>query len=135
MHTRKHTIGRNILRLFEIALFFAVSALGYGLLLKASSFNSKSKTRDHAPGIQRSLGSKGIYRELNTVSGNLIFTKERALSRSNSGITHTLAACHALQFPTRKSAIQDHSFRYLDNHPIRTPRPYNLLEQNPVLLV
>jgi hypothetical protein len=134
MHTRKHTVGRNILRLFEIALFFAISALGYGLLLKASSFNSKSKTREHAPGIQRSLASKGIYRELNTVSANLSFTKDRVISRSISCIAHPLETCHTLQLPTRQSAIEDRSFRYFDN-PIRTPHPYNLLQQNPVLLV
>jgi len=134
MHTRKHTVGRNILRLFEIALFFAISVLGYGLLLKASSLNSKSKTRNHAPGIQRSFGSKGIHRELNTISGALTLTKERVMTRGISGITHTLKAFHPIQLPTRQSSIQDRSFRYF-SHPVRPPCPYNLLQQNPVLLV
>jgi hypothetical protein len=134
MHTRKHTVGRNILRLFEIALFFAISVLGYGLLLKASSFNSKSKTRNHASGIQRSLGSKGIYRELNNITGGLTLTKERVITRCISGITHTLESFQPLQLPTRQSSIKDRSFRYFDN-PVHPPCPYNLLQQNPVLLV
>lgn len=130
MHTRKHTVGRNILRVFEIALFFVVSVLGYGLMVKASSFNAKSKTRVQTPGFQSTLDPK----ELNVLPGNQIFSDKKAISASHSGLTHAVDAFHALPTPAILTAAYDCSLQY-HNAPDLTPLPHNLLQQNPVLLI
>jgi hypothetical protein len=139
MHTRKHTVGRNILRVFEIALFFAVSVLGYGLLMKASSFNSKSKTREQTPGLQSTPDLTGGTRALSVIPGKLIFSQETALSASQSGIAGTIEACHALNcsalcYPAMLTSVPDHSRRY-DHNSDPFLLPHNLLQQNPVLLI
>lgn len=134
MHTRKHTVGRNILRVFEIALFLVISVLGYGLMVKASSFNAKSKTRVQTPGFQSTPDQKGNNRELNVLPGNPIFPDEMALSASHSGFVHPVDASHALPSPMILTAAHDCSPQY-HNAPDRTPLPHNLLQQNPVLLI
>ncbi len=45
---RKHNISRNLWRFLEISLFFLVSVLGYNFLAKTSSFNAKSKSKEHS---------------------------------------------------------------------------------------
>ncbi|TNJ40008.1 hypothetical protein FGF66_01545 [Chlorobaculum thiosulfatiphilum] len=135
MHTRKHTVGRNILRVFEIALFFVVSVLGYGLMLKTSSFNGKSKSRVHTPGLQSTPDQKGNNRELNVIPVSLIFPNETAaISTNHSGLAHPVDTFHALPSPAILTAVRDCSLQY-HNAPDRTPLPHNLLQQNPVLLI
>ena len=134
MHARKHSVGRNILRVFEIALFFAVSVLGYGLMVKASSFSARSKTRVQASGIQTTPGQKGNRRELSVTPCNLIVPNETANSASHSGVARAIEAVHASQFAAMLSAVHEPSHQYQTN-PARTPFPHNLLQQNPVLLI
>ena len=44
----KHNISRNLWRFLEISLFFLVSVLGHNVLAKTSSFNAKSKSKEHS---------------------------------------------------------------------------------------
>ena len=134
MHTRKPAVGRNILRVFEIALFFVISVLGYGLMVKASSFNAKSKTRVQTPGFESTPDQKGSNRELNVTPNQLVFPKETAISTTRSGIAHTIEAFHALQYAVILTAIHELSLQY-QTAPACTPFPHNLLQQNPVLLI
>lgn len=134
MHTRKHTVGRNILRVFEIALFLVISVLGYGLMVKASSFNAKSKTRVQTPGFQNTPDQQGNNRELNVLTCNPIFPDETALSTSHSGYVHPVDASQSLPSPMILTAAYDCSLQY-HNAPDCTPLPHNLLQQNPVLLI
>lgn len=139
MHTRKHTAGRNILRILEIALFFAVSVLGYGLMLKVSSFQTKSKSRTHAPDLRHALDQNGLQRELKIISANLIFPDETTLSsaeKDNGRLIGTFRSHHysTLHFTNLVSSAS-HEISSYRNDSDRTPRPYNLLQFNPVLLV
>ncbi|MBN1928229.1 MAG: hypothetical protein JW764_01600 [Chlorobiaceae bacterium] len=133
MQTRKQTIGKKILRVFEIALFFAISALGYGLMLKVSSFNTKSKSRDRdAIALQRSLEMNSIK----ALSGKRLFTNETAaaLSQGNPTSGHAFAAIHPLpRLAQHLLSGKAHAAPVLTGSN-RLARPCNLLEQNPVLL-
>jgi hypothetical protein len=137
MHTRKHSVGRSILRAFEIALFFAVSAFGYGLLVKASSFNTKSKNRDRESiAFQNAVDLKGFHRELTVLSGTLLFPEATATTRPNRYAVANLALASIHPLPTLARHLlsgNEHAYHYL-NGSTRLPRPCNLLEQNPVLL-
>ena len=44
----KHNISRTLWRIVEISLFFLVSVLGHNFLAKTSTFNAKSKSREHS---------------------------------------------------------------------------------------
>ena len=139
MYSRKLTIGRNILRVFEIAMFFAVSVLGYGLLVKTSSFNGKSKSRDHAPRIQRSLDLSGLHRELKVHPGAFSFPTERSLTGRSTKLVSAFASSHSalygtILYPGYRFSLHD-SRHLLFNNPAPLPLPCNLLQQNPVLLV
>jgi hypothetical protein len=139
MHTRKHSVGRNILRVFEIALFFAVSVLGYGLMMKASSFNSKSKTRAQAPGLQSAAEATGDNRQPGFIPGNLYFPNETILSATHSGVVHSIEAFHALHGKVSNPSVYltsmpDRPLRY-GQYPDHLAFPHNLLQQNPVLLI
>jgi hypothetical protein len=136
MHTRKHTVGRNILRVFEIALFFVISVLGYGLMVKASSFNAKSKTRVQTPGFQSTPDQKGNNRELSIIPAAPLFPNKTALSASRVGKAHAIETLHgmALRYPALTTSVPLRSIRR-GNHSDRTPLPHNLLQQNPVLLI
>jgi hypothetical protein len=138
MHSRKHTVGRNILRIFEIAIFFAVSVVGYSLMLKASASQAKSKSRSHTPDLQRSLEPDNRFRELNHLASKLIPSERKILSDRQTGILHTVCLFpvppvgthHPHAIVTADSGLSPY-FRHSD----RTPRPCNLLQLNPVLLV
>ncbi|NTU54221.1 MAG: hypothetical protein HGA97_11125 [Chlorobiaceae bacterium] len=139
MHNRKHTAGRNILRIFEIALFFAVSVLGYGLLLKVSSSQTKSKSREHAPDLRRALDQNGLQRELKIISGKLLFPDEPAISKAEEGHGQSIGTlrsqhCSVLRYTSLMTSCGNELSSYR-NDVDRTPRPCNLLQRNPVLLV
>jgi hypothetical protein len=139
MHTRKHSVGRNILRVFEIALFFAVSVLGYGLMMKASSFNSKSKTREQAPHLRSTAEATGDNREPGFIPGTLIALHETTLSADHSGMAHAIKVFQVLhgkilRIPAYLTLLPDRSLRHGDTSNL-IAYPHNLLQQNPVLLI
>lgn len=137
MHSRKHSVSRNILRVFEIALFFAISVLGYGLLLKASSFNTKSKNRDRESiVVQNAVNLNGRHRELKVLSGTLLFPNDTKAALPNrytftgqSFLAISPLPALALHLLCEKELTVNYR-----NSNSRISRPYNLLEQNPVLL-
>ncbi|UWX57349.1 hypothetical protein NY406_09065 [Chlorobaculum sp. MV4-Y] len=134
MHTRKHSVGSSILRALEIALFFAISVLGYSLLLKASSFNAKSKNRDRESiVVQNAVDLNGRHRELKVLSGTLLLPHDTkvALPNRSAFAGQAVAAIHPL--PHLILAVKELTLRYRNGNN-RISRPYNLLEQNPVLL-
>ncbi|NTW51307.1 MAG: hypothetical protein HGB22_01765 [Chlorobiaceae bacterium] len=139
MYSGKHTIGRNILRIFEIAIFFAISVLGYGLLVKTSSGNSKSKSRDQATGVQRSIEPDGLHRELKVLPGDFRFPGKRTYSSLSEEPARSFAADHFLFFSS--PLHPDYRFSLLLSRqlfgfsPDSPSLPFNLLQQNPVLLV
>lgn len=140
MTTRRKSTTRNILRVLEIALFFAVSVLGYGLLAASSSAGTKSKSRSYPADVRKNLSLSGIHRELwdpsesvQTPSGrNLTFDGEQLfrLLPNAPGVSH--AYHHSLPaLPlTHLDCANSPEFS-----PKTTLLPYNLLQQNPVLLV
>jgi hypothetical protein len=141
MKIRKHNIARNILRVFEIALFFAISVLGYGLLVKTSSNgSSKSKSRDNSPGIQRTVDNSGAHQELMQWPEILRGANDPALTFGRRALRHvfdtdqTQAAFH---FPQQFQALhlQYGHPNFFTAHSTSLSLPYNLLQQNPVLLV
>jgi hypothetical protein len=139
MHTRKLGVGRNILRVFEIALFFAVSVLGYGLMIKASSFNSKSKSRDQAPQLQSTPETTGDHRETGFIPNALIVPNQTLLSANHSGMAHAIKVFQALhgkilRIPSYLISLPDRSIR-LGDATDRNAFAHNLLQQNPVLLI
>ncbi|NTW54187.1 MAG: hypothetical protein HGB15_05410 [Chlorobaculum sp.] len=134
MHTRKLGVGRNILRVFEIALFFAVSVLGYGLMIKASSFNGKSKSRILTPGLQSPPDITGRNREPGMLPGKPLSANQQTLSASHSGIAHAIKNFYIWTYSAIMTDTRDRSYRF-GNAPDRMPLPHNLLQQNPVLLI
>jgi len=139
MHSRKHPIARNILRLFEIAMFFAVSVLGYGLLVKTSSSNSKSKSREHALGVQQTRDLSGLDRELKVHSGIFRFPSATHSTIGSSKIVRAFLPDHstvycAIPYPDYRFSLHDSRPLFISN-PAITSLPLNLLQQNPVLLV
>jgi len=139
MHSRKHSIARNILRVFEIAMFFAISVLGYGLLVKTSSLNSKSKSREHSLGVQQSLDLSGLDRELKVHSGIFRFPAADHPTISSSKIVRLFLSNHstvygAIPYPDYRFSLHDSRPLFIGN-PATAPLPINLFQQNPVLLV
>jgi len=136
MHIRKQTIGRKMLRIFEIALFFAISVLGYGFMLKVSASNTKSKSRDRdSIALQSTAELNGRHRELKVLPRTLLFPGQTAttLLSEKSASSSASAAIQSSQRLTRlhlSGSLQASAFG--DNRHL--PHPWNLLEQNPVLL-
>lgn len=137
MHSRKHSVSRNILRVFEIALFFAISVLGYGLLLKASSFNTKSKNRDRESiVVQNAVDLNGRHRELKVLSGKLLFPNDTKAALPNRYTFADQSFWAIAPLPTLLRPLlreKELAVNYRNSNS-RISRPYNLLEQNPVLL-
>lgn len=132
MHIRKQTIGRNMLRIFEIALFFAISVIGYGFMLKVSSSSTKSKSRDRDSIAFHSSLHNGLRRELRVLSSSLLFPHDTAATSLHGAASH--AMIHPVPLLARHCRSgKDNTSHYLDDSR-RLPRPCNLLEQNPILL-
>lgn len=136
MHTRKFTVGRNLLRFFEIALFFAVSVLGYGLLFKTVTLQGKSKTRTHTPDAQHPLAGKNADPEQTSPELHPASPSERLFSQTKSDNQfhiHRLLS-DAIPHSRGPSFSISGRLRYHGDH-ARTPLPHNLLQENPVLLI
>lgn len=100
MKTRKQSIGRKILRVFEIALFFTISVLGYGFMLKVLSSNVKSKSRDRDSIALRSATElNGLPRRLKFLSGTQLFLTDATaiLMHDSSTSSSASAAIQSLQ--------------------------------------
>jgi len=140
MKARAKNITRSILRFCEIALFFAVSVMGYGLLTKTSSLTSKDKGRNYQPGVSVciDLPKAGMSADLTLVHDLYAIASTELLSGHVFDGVHTVAICDIRQteqvyfadsFTNSASAI---TFNTLCSRPFQ---PYNLFQENPVLLI
>lgn len=136
MHTCKHAVGRNLLRIAEIALFFVISVLGYGLLVKVSAFQARQKSRDHAPNVQRSLDMNGLRGKPDMLSGSPTFQTVTATPDAQTVRLHLYHPFYSGISPHRPdhSSVTRKQTLYR-NDPDRTPRPYNLLQRSAILIV
>jgi hypothetical protein len=140
MMNRRKSTTRDILRVFEIALFFAVSVLGYGLLAASASAGTKNKNRSHPADVRKQPSFSGLNRELRELS---------ATPRTPSGTTLTFdgghmfsvipeahGASHAYRHPFPAPPLSHLDSAQSPRFSPKTPLlPYNLLQQSPVLLV
>ncbi len=140
MRARSKSFARNILRVFEIALFFAISVLGFGLLAKTSSASSKDKSRNHPSDVRKNLGCFGHDRELRELGEVISTTSEQHLSFGNQDQVRILPdpqeVMHAYHLPD-EARLTRHDSRHTPSYSLSdsSPQPYNLFQQNPVLLI
>ncbi|NTU94183.1 MAG: hypothetical protein HGB29_09385 [Chlorobiaceae bacterium] len=139
MKVRKISGLRNVLRIFEIALFFAVAVLGYGLLAKTSSTGSKSRSRSVPTGIEKNLTCGAQNRELPRLSpmGHPQAVARPAFDavkkfRLITSQQAQFSGFHPALHVTQSDAGIPQQFDYTS---FSAPLPCNLLQQNPVLLI
>lgn len=134
MKARRKSPARNLLRFFEIALFFAISVLGYGLLAKTSNSGSKTKSRTLSTRLEEGGCTYGLQRELTVLARLRLFSRASgdelpasALQVDAQPFTNAVRwqPCHIISngISIALSATANH-----------LPLPCNLLQQNPVLL-
>lgn len=137
MKARRKSPVRNLLRFFEIALFFAISVLGYGLLAKTATSGSKTKSRALSTSIEKGGFTYGLQRELREFT---VLARLRMLSPASGDELPTpglQAAAHpaatALHSHQRNAPPSSFCTASATNL-LFLPHPCNLLQQNPVLL-
>ncbi len=139
MHTRKKSITRDLLRVLEIALFFAVSVLGYGLLAKTSTSGARSKPRNHPADIRNTLLTNGVDRALRIFPAMVISPARTALSEKlhpATGCVPPIDVAHRRDHRMLHDLPADHDIDSVSAGTSPSPHlPFNLLQQNPVLLV
>ncbi|NTV03242.1 MAG: hypothetical protein HGB04_10785 [Chlorobiaceae bacterium] len=139
MKARKKSATRDLLRFFEIALFFAISVLGYGMLAKSSTSGSKSKSRTQLSETRNNLIPASFdralreFRAMETAPTNPRLAGEH---QHLSGLISALEAPVHLEHPDPYPIPSCHDSGQPSGMPSATlPLPGNLLQQNPVLLV
>jgi hypothetical protein len=134
MQAGRSNISRSVWRFFEIALFFAISVVGFNVCAKTTNLNSKLKSRSQLQGNGSCNGWLSSSHELhhtrllhafsdtppkNSVEKLSIFQAEHCAHR---GAVYAFAAaafcCTPQQLPQAPAIL-----------------PRNLLQQNPVLLI
>jgi hypothetical protein len=141
MTTRKCNIFRNVWRFFEVFLFFAVSVVGFNLLVKTTSLNTKSKTNSLSRGMvmSRELSLPEVTLPLDFGIDRLtgLFSSapnKNHASHSRNSCVHVYAdfqphPCHSLA----------HSDQILSKSTFFTAsslqKPANLFQQKRVLLI
>jgi len=139
MKARKKSVTRDLLRVFEIALFFAISVLGYGMLAKTSASGSKSKSRSQFSDTRNSFIPERFDRSLterrvpDAAPANTMLTDRQ---RNPHDVISSLTSIIHLELADLQLLPSDHDSgraHRIASHAHR--RPFNLLQQNPVLLV
>lgn len=138
MSTRTKNISRSIFRFCEIALFFVISVMGYGLLSKTASLNSKDKSRNQVYGVLnisdfRNNGKEpcGIYASPGIDQPKLFAGHVHdSLHGASKYDTHSAR----LPYPPRPLAgtACNTTFNTAASSHVQ---PYNLFQENPVLLI
>jgi hypothetical protein len=134
MKARRKSPVRNLLRFFEIALFFAISVLGYGLLAKTSTSGSKMKSRTLSTRLEEGGCSYGLQRELTVLARLRLFSRASGDELQASAFqvdAHPVANVTRRQFCHTPSNGTSIAISATAGH---LPLPCNLLQQNPVLL-
>ncbi|MCE1273085.1 MAG: hypothetical protein LWW75_00955 [Chlorobiales bacterium] len=139
MKARRKSIARNLLRVVEIAIFFAISVLGYGLLAKTSSSGSKSRNRNPQAGIEKNLIFGGLQRELRELS-TLVNPNTRPHTTYEAQkvlhvVTMPVATAHHVYPQRHLRLLSPELSRMPDTRSSSTPLLYNTFQQNPVLLI
>ncbi|MBM3422847.1 MAG: hypothetical protein FJY09_06330 [Chlorobi bacterium] len=137
MASGRSNISRSVWRFFEIALFFAVSVVGFSMYAKTATFNAKQKSR-----AQQQQGS-GCPAELYSISLTLFHSPfQHAVPFTGKASSHDSAAATGLEFQHASHlcviAYPHHSSVFISDipsSPVFTAFPRNLLQQNPVLLI
>jgi hypothetical protein len=139
MRARSKSITRNILRVFEIALFFAISVLGYGLLAKTSTATSKYKSRSQPSNVRKNLACGGHERELVELTKLIGFPSENPVSLGSPDRIRALPTHHdvtyACHLPYPALLITQYTRHTPESLSDSSPFPFNLFQQNPVLLI
>lgn len=137
MNKRHCNIARNIWRSIEVFIFFVVSVVGFNLLVKTGSLNSKSKTNSLSEGIvasgDRSLPGISLPPGfgIDRLSGllNASLGSERS-HPSFPGFTSILQ----IPYHTLQNCIHIPNNRIFST-PSSLGKPSNLFQQNRILLI
>ncbi|MCX6178454.1 MAG: hypothetical protein NT163_03635 [Chlorobiales bacterium] len=134
-------IIRRICRSLEVLLFFVISVVGFNVLVKTTSFNTKSKPKFLSRGmvafgeLSPELYNSLHYHDLESLTGFFSFTPPQQ-SRSFTKYSGTppfpdILGHHYLVMPHSGSNQKQNDLS------LSAPRhkPDNLLQQNPVLLI
>jgi hypothetical protein len=113
--------------------------LGYGLLAKTSTVSSKSKNRTQLSGAQNNLSFGGLQRELRELTLRLSLPDETHLVPQYERYSHDSVADHGGHhaYCQPSSAVPNHHIRLFScaSNQASPILPFNLLQQNPVLLI
>jgi hypothetical protein len=139
MRARSKSIARDILRVFEIALFFAISVLGYGLLAKTSTSSSKYKNRSQPSDVRKSLACGGDERELLELTKIIGIPSGKHLSPGSQDRIRVVPSpqevMYAYHLPYHALLTRHEARLTSESLSYPSPVPFNLFQQNPVLLI
>jgi len=141
MDTGKGNIIRSICRSLEILLFFLISVVCFNVLVKTTSQNTKSKSKDLSGGIVAPRGlsvpgnSRSLHYGLERING-FFSSQTNQLSSSlslHSGIPPFPDILHDQHlFLKQPVSNRNNNDLSIASH---QHKPDNLLQQNPVLLI
>ncbi|MBF0585792.1 hypothetical protein INT08_00710 [Prosthecochloris sp. N3] len=133
----RRNISKNLWRFFEIALFFAVSVVGFNVLAK-TSVSGKTKSREHSSREQlverlSMTRVESLFLPATFTTGNM---QSVATSRSGQHSREPAGPLHAMFFAARPAACIPIPAVISPPSPFHAhlQLPPNLLQQNRVLL-
>ena len=139
MKARNKSVTRDLLRVFEIALFFAISVLGYGMLAKTSGTGSKSKGRSQLSVTRNTFIPESFERALRECRILEAASAQTHLTERHQHQTDLISSFTVpihFERPERHLLPADHDSGQVHGIASNSPHlPFNLLQQNPVLLV
>ncbi|MEI7788247.1 MAG: hypothetical protein WCI23_06320 [Chlorobiaceae bacterium] len=139
MDIAKENMIRSICRSLEVLLFFVVSVVGFSVLGKTTSLNTKSKTKSRGTVATRELllheNSPTQHHDIeNTDSCFSSQVHQASPSFSiHPGIPPFPNILHHLQFSLTHSALDKNNNDFFIASSLL--KPGNLFQQNPVLLI
>ncbi len=136
MSTGKCNIARSVWRTVEILLFFVISVVGFNVFFKATSLNSKSKVKSLSGGVvaPRELSVPEI-----TLSLHYELDRLRSFFSSPHRENSSSLNANSADFPHHRFEKQPHFDTNYKKTTLSTlfplHLPFNLIQQNPVLLI
>ena len=141
MDIGKGNIIRSICRSLEVLLFFVISIVGFNVLVKTTSLNSKSKTKPQYGGMRapRELSTAesapALHSDLKHIDG--VFSSKHTISSSSftihSGTPPFPDVMHHRHLPITQRGSDENNNVISIASPLH--KPDNLFQQNPVLLI
>ncbi len=141
MDIGKGNIIRSICRSLEVLLFFVISIVGFNVLVKSTSLNSKSKTKSQYGGM---LAPRELSASESSLALHYPLERIHAFGRSLHKISSSSFTIHSGTPPFPDVPHHQHLPVMQrgwngNNHDlsIASPlhKPDNLFQQNPVLLI